>query len=77
MNNPIQTFKSRLNNADETISDLENEAFRFSSQMYKKKKKKTMKISKENLQDIQDTIKKQHLHYDNSKKRRERYRNYN
>lgn len=42
-----------------------------------KRKKKTMKISKENLQDIQDAIKKQHLHYDNSKKRRERYRNYN
>ena len=59
--NSIQNFKSRLDHAEERISDLEDRTLEI-TQSVDLKGKKELKKSKESLQELQDTMKRNNIY---------------
>ena len=56
----IESFKNRLNHAEERINDLEDRTFEITQS--EEQKEKRMKKSEESLQDLRDTIKRNNIH---------------
>ena len=72
MKNTLERIKSRITEAEERISDLEDRMVEFTA--VEQKKEKRMKRNEDSLRGLWDNIKQQHLHYRGPKRRRERER---
>ena len=69
MNNTLQGINSRITEAEEQINDLEDRMVEIT--VTEKTIEKVMKINKESLRDLWESIKCTHLHYRSSRRKRE------
>ena len=69
MNNTLEGIKSRITEAEEQINDLEDRMVEIT--VTEKTIEKVMKINKESLRDLWESIKCTHLHYRSFRRKRE------
>ena len=72
MKNTLEGINSRITEAEEQISDLEDRMVEFT--VTEQKKEKRMQRNEDSLRDLWDNIKHQHSHYRGPRRRRERER---